>query len=652
MNRQEAKEEYSRALRLGQREYRELGAAGKNPYPAVLDELLANTGTQAIVPVGLLEIPTEQIIGTKSAGRVSAFTAGFLPLLDFDSEFSLKWVELCAAHLSDTGIRDPIVCFEYLGSFYVQEGNKRVSVLKYFGAPRIPAMVSRILPEWTEEPRIRAYREFLDFFKVTGLYQVQFRHPGEYTKLLAALGKTLQEEWSDREKTTFSAYFQYFREAFDSLGLTRTELRPEEALLLWLEVYPFRQLGKLSTGELRQTLHAMKKDLLALSQPDPVKVETAPANKPKPGILGRFISAVPEHLNVAFVHQQDAEHSTWIKGHELGREHLQRALPQQVTTRAYFHADDAESAAARLEQAVSDGADVIFTTVPQLSRATLKAALKYPNVRFLNCSVDVPYSSIRTYYSRIYEGKFVTGAIAGAMADGNRIGYVASNPIYGVPASINAFALGAQMTNPRASVELRWSCQSGSHVSDLIQHGIRIISNRDVPTQDGRYLDFGNYGTYQVGNDGKLTPLASPCWLWGKFYENVVRTILGGAWSNREADCHAVNYWWGMDSGVIDVKLSEHLPEGVRVLAEVLCRQLRSGTLDPFRRRIVAQDGSVKNDGSRALTADELLHMDWLCQNIHGSIPLPDQLLPFAQPIVRELGIYRDRPAPVAEGCI
>ena len=83
-------------------------------------------------------------------------------------------------------------------------------------------------------------------------------------------------------------------------------------------------------------------------------------------------------------------------------------------------------------------------------------------MRFLNCSVDQAYSSIRTYYGRIYEAKFITGAIAGAMAQNNRIGYIASYPIFGVPASINAFALGAQMTNPRAQIELRWSCVKGT----------------------------------------------------------------------------------------------------------------------------------------------------------------------------------------------
>jgi hypothetical protein len=82
--------------------------------------------------VGLVEIPTELIRGTKSAGRVFSFTAGFLPLLEETTEFGSKWVSLCMANLSEEGIRDPIICYEYYGNFYVQEGNKRVSVLKHF----------------------------------------------------------------------------------------------------------------------------------------------------------------------------------------------------------------------------------------------------------------------------------------------------------------------------------------------------------------------------------------------------------------------------------------------------------------------------------------------------------------------------------------
>lgn len=640
MNRTEAFDEYARALRAGQREYKELISAGKEPYPAVLDDILTDISTEATQNVGLVEIPTDQIIGTKSAGRISAFTASFLPLLDADSEFANKWVALCLANLSDEGIREPIVCYEYLGNFYVQEGNKRVSVLKHFGAARIPGNVTRVLPKQDGSPRVKAYNEFLDFYKASGIYTVQFQRPGDYGKLLSALGKEPGEGWTERERLTFTAYFQYFRDAFAALNGNLLDMRPEDALLLWLKVYPYRDLGKLSRDELKKTLTAIWEDLTALSQPEPVKVETS-TPKAKGGILGRIITAGPEHLNVAFIHQLDTERSGWSKAHDEGRQYLEEVMGDAVTARSYFGADTQEQAEDALETAVSDGAQVVFSTTPQMSRATLKAAVKYPKVRFLNCAVDIPYSSIRTYYGRLYEGKFITGAIAGAMASNDRIGYIASYPIYGEPASINAFALGAQITNPRARIALRWSCQAGSPVADFIKEGIRVISNREIPSQEQVYLDFCNYGTYQVGGDGILTPLGSPCWMWGKFYEKVIRSIMSGAWESGK-DPRAVNYWWGMDTGVIDVKLSDKLPEGIKTLAEVLRSGLRGGTIDPFLRQIRAQDGTVKNDGTRSFTPDEILHMDWLCENVEGSIPRYEEILPISRAMVRALGVYRD----------
>ncbi len=652
MDKQEAALEYSRALKLGQKAYKELQQQGKDPYPAVLDDILNGKATGAVVEVGSVEIPAERIVGTKSAGRTTAFSAGFLPLLNPESEFAFKWINLCAAHLSDEGIRESIVCFEYLGDFYVQEGNKRVSVLKYFDAPRIPGVVSRILPEKSDDPRIVAYYEFLDFYNAAGIYDIQFRQPGDYAKLLSFLGKEPGQAWTEREQKTFRAYYQYFREAFTAVKGQKLDLLPEEALLLWLRVYPFRDLGKLSANELKKAMESLWPDMVSISQAEPVQVETQPDVQVKTGLLSMLLPGSLEHLNVAFIHQLSPESSTWAQGHEEGAQYLAQVLPEQVSVRTYCHADSPELTRQRIEQAIDEGAQVIFTTAPKLSRETLKAAVKYPKVKFLNCSVDAPYSSVRTYYSRIYEGKFITGAIAGAMSDNNRIGYVGSYPIFGVPASINAFALGAQLTNPRARIDLRWSCVKGSPVDDFIRDGIRVISNRDVPSADKMYLEFGSYGTYFLDSDGKMRTLGSPCWMWGKFYEHVVRGILNGAWERGKETGQAVNYWWGMDSGVIDVEFSKHLPDGLQQLADILRRGLQKRTIDPFRRRIVAQDGTVINSGNRILSADELLHMDWLCENVDGVIPAFADIEPFAQATVRELGIYRDQIPMEKEGTL
>ena len=637
----DAREEYLKAKRIGQKEARELRLQGMDSEPAVLDAILGENFIGNTQEIGLVNIPVERIVGTKSAGRISAFSAGFMPLLDWDTEFAQKWMHLCVAHMSDEGIRSPILCFEYLGDFYVQEGNKRVSVLKHFGASQIPGTVYRVMPEMSEEPHIKAYFEFLEFFKATGLYDVRFRTPGDYDRLMSYLGKDMTEEWTEREKRTFKAYFRYFKEAFNALHGDKLDLLPEEALLLWLKVYPFRDLGEKTGEEIKQALSALWGDVVTISQDSPVQVETEADTQSKTGILNMLLPIAPSSLKVAFVYQLNPSISTWAKGHLEGAEYMQRVLSDRVTISHYFNADTPEEAEELLEQAVADGADVVFATTPKLSRPTLKMSVKYPRVRFLNCSVDAPYSSVRTYYSRIYEAKFITGAIAGAMANNDRIGYIGSYPIFGVPASINAFALGAQLTNPRAKIALRWSCLGGNPVEEFIQSGINVISNRDVPTADRKYLEHGTYGTYMV-EDGVLHPLGSPCWLWGHFYENVIRTILNGSWEKNRGNHHAVNYWWGMSSGVIDVKLADSLPEGLHHLSNILREGLQNGTLDPFHRRLVAQDGRVINTGDRTLSPKELLHMDWLCENVEGEIPSFDQIAPFAQAMVRELGVYRD----------
>ena len=633
-----AREEYLAALKEGQKEYAKLTALGKDPGPAVLEELVPDLGKLTVQELTAQEIPMDRIVGTRTRGRTSALTASFLPLLSEESEFAQKWMSLCEANLSDTGIRDAVLCYEYLGSFYVQEGNKRVSVLKHFGNTRIMSEIRRVLPEKSDDPRIRAYYEFVDFHRCTGSYEIQFLKPGEYARLLAALDKKPGEIWTEEERRRFSARCHYFREAFVALGGQNKDLRCEDALLLWLRVYPYEQLGTMDAKALRESLSGLWGDVQVTADSRPLQVKTVPEEEQK-SLLTKLISPAPKRLNVGMIYQQDERISTWTKGHAEGAAHLQAAFPEQVKVREYRHADTPEETLALLDEAAAEGADLIFTTTPLLLGATLKAAVKWPKIRFLNCSAGTSLSSVRSYYCRIYEGKFITGMIAGAMARNDLIGYVASYPILGVPASINAFTLGARMTNPRAKVLLEWSCLEGSAVEKLIARGAKVISNRDVPVPNAHYMGLGEYGTYLIDEAGRLSPLASPCWMWGKLYENLVRTVLSGSYDQKKAP-EAIHYWWGMDSGVIDVQMTELVPEGIRTLATAMMDEIKTGTLHPFQRELVSQDGTVRNDGSRDLSSQELLVMDYLSDGVEGHIPAYEELLPMSRALVRELGLH------------
>lgn len=647
MSQSEATTKYQQALKAGKRTYKNCLMSGRYPYLQILDEILSDDMIAGRVDLGVIDVPAGQIVGAKSIGRRTAFAADFMPLLSPDSEFAAKWIALCAAHLSDEGIRDPVRCYEYMGRFYVLEGNKRVSVLKSFGAASVPGYVTRIIPRWSEDEAVAVYYEFMDFYRLSGQYEVYFSHRGGFSKLQAALGYDPEHVWTDDERRRFQASWHYFKEAFDKLGGGNIGVTTADALLVWLEFYPLGTLKELSRQEIERSLASIMDDVKARAQAEPIEVSVDDsASAAHKSLLGRIFAAYPQsdHLNVAFVNRPDPEHSLWIASHELGRRTMERALTGQVSVKAYDLVPE-EDVDAAMDRAVSDGAEVVFTTTPPLITACRRLAARRPDVKVLNCSVCMPYTGVRTYYSRVYEGKFITGAIAGAVAKNDRIGYVAGSPIYGVPASINAFALGAQLTNPDARIQLVWSAVSEDPIGELRGMGVDVISNRDVPMPN---MPQGDWGLSRVMPDGSLKALASPYWDWGNFYIRLISSILHGGWDAMDyrGSGKAVNYWWGMASGAVGLMLSEDLPDGVRSLANVLTRGIIDGIFTVFHRRYRSQDGSVVSDGNRWLSPEETLHMDYLLDNVDGSIPGYDELLPMARPIIRLQGLYRDQLAP------
>ena len=184
---QEAILQYERALRSGQRYYKEAISRGEYPYPPVLDDIVNEANIAGTAELGVINIPTERIAGTKSAGRTAALAGNFMPLLDLKTEFGAKWTALCVAHLGNEGIRDAIRCYEYMGRFYIQEGNKRASVMMSYRAPSIPAHVIRMIPVYSEDHDVQVYYEFMRFYALSRLYSVEFRHRGCYARQRWAL---------------------------------------------------------------------------------------------------------------------------------------------------------------------------------------------------------------------------------------------------------------------------------------------------------------------------------------------------------------------------------------------------------------------------------------------------------------------------------
>lgn len=646
-SRVESAEHYQQALKAGRKMQRQRIHQGLYPYLEVLDEILPNYTTAGQEDLGTIEIPADKIVGTKTSGRSDAFASNFMPLIPEKSEFGQKWQNLCQYHLGESGIRDPVFCYEFLGRFYVQEGNKRVSVLKYFDAASIQGKVIRILPGESDRPEVVAYKEFLTYYPMTRLYEVAFTRLNSFPRLQAALGFEPDHVWTEEERRNFRSSFYYFNRAYEKLCEEPIRATAADALMEWLKLYPFEKIKAMSNAELLRSLEAIWNTVKAIGQQNIIEVNThSPAAEEKDFKNRRTFSMLPSYLNIAFVHELLPENSNWVKAHEAGSRYMEERLGDQVIVQRLAGVGTGEDAERAMEIAIKNGAEVIFTTTAPLIAACRRVAARHPETKILNCSVCMPYTDVRTYYSRIYEGKFISGAIAGALSSSDTIGYIASYPIFGVPAGINAFALGAQLTNPKAKVQLKWSYVNGDPVQELMDQGIEIISTLDIP-QLG--WSEGQWGMFRVLEDEKTEWLASPYWDWGAFYVQIARSILSGQWEssifNRKEE-RAVNYWWGIANGVIGLDWTEKIPEGTKALASLLMDGIRHGTVHPFLRKIVSQDGTVRNDGTNVFNPEEILHMDWLCDNVIGSIPDFQELTDKAKEITRLQGIYRDRIPP------
>ncbi len=632
-----AYDDYLKAQKAGLKAFKSATAKGSYPYLPVLDEILSHANVECEVKLGIMNIPLYQVVGTSTFGRTQAFASNFMPLLDWGSEFSAKWSYLVDAQLEE-GIHHAIKVYEYMNKYYVIEGNKRVSVLKYFDSPTILADVIRKVPRKTDDFENRLYYEYMDFYKRTKINYLQFSKLGSYAKLISAVGKTAQEEWSEDELMDFSSFHVAFTNAFrDKNGYKLSNITCDDAMLFYLSLYPYADSKEMTGSEIKANLDKIWSEITLLGEDDTVELLMDPTEEKKlvKSVLNKM--KLTRRKKVAFVYDKEPSASDWIYGHELGRIHLEEAMGDLIETQAFVTGDIDENAEQVLEDICQQGYDIIFTVTPQLIKASIKVSGNYPDVKILNCALNSPHNSVRTYYTRMYEAKFLTGMIAGALCVNDKIGYVADYPIYGVTANINAFALGAKMVNPRATVYVVWDTLKDFDVELYFkERGITYISSQDMitPQSAGR-----QFGLYAEKNDEKRN-LAMSIYHWGAFYEELINTIFRGSWKVEESDENkALHYWWGLSAGVIDVICSNNLPLGTTKLVHLMKQSISTGLFHPFAGPLTDQNGVERYGELDLMKPEDIMKMDWFVENVVGSIPNIDELNDAAKPVVQLRGL-------------
>lgn len=634
--------DYKEAKKLGDEAVRAAIRNGVSPYLPVLDNLEEIKHSAGEVHVGLMELPLMRVRGNKELGRNNAFANNFMPIIEENSEFAAKWAALYDSYISD-GIRESIKCYEYMNWYYVQEGNKRVSVSKYGGSPFIYADVIRILPKKNDTKEVKVYYEYLDFYAVTKNNFIIFTEPGEYASLAKIMGQDLKNEWPEEVCIDLKAAFFTFVKLYNTVFKGRNILTLSDAFLVYVSIFPIKTLSDDTDEQIIKNIKLARNELITAGSFDNIAfIDNTPDGEKNQGFLRRLTGArsytEASPLRVGFIYDADSEKSRWIGSHELGRFYVDKMTGGEVVTKSYTSESNDGSISDVLEQAVADKNEIIFTVSPTMMPDTLKAAVYHTDIRFLNCSVGQSHPSVRCYHGKLYEAAFLMGILAAdsLLVDGDRgaggrtIGYVARSAGSMSVADLNAFAIGVSLIDPMCRIKLKYISDDNCDLSEEWRsEGVKMFADFEYSTVPGINRTPGVFRIL----DGKDVFIGTPYFNWGKYYVQIVQSVISGAWDlNEVLKLHsAANYWFGLSSGVVDIRTPD-LPYQTKKMLSFFKNAIISGSIDPFSGELrsqnvtIQENAPVKNShisGSlEKITVEQIVSMDWLNDNIDGTMPL------------------------------
>lgn len=627
--------DYLAARRLGLKEYAHYISQGRNGYLPFLDGVLKNIDIVSELDIGLVDVPLKKVKGTYTYLRSISFARNYMPLMEPDSEFAIKWQNVCKIQVNE-GLRDPIKVYEYLNWFYVVEGNKRVSVLKYMDIYSYHGTVTRLVPKYDENNKdIRLYYEFMDFYKKTKINQIWFSKEKSFSELWEIIKDYKPSSRLASEDARFnyfvSAVYGVFRKVFYSLGGDKLPVTTGDAFLDFLKIHGISD--SIDEDELKTIMKRYLVEMEYHASNQVVEVQTSPQLKQESTLIGRLTQRRTDRLKIGFGHVKDEKTSSWIYSHELGRMHLEHVLGRSIDTVSLKNLPESIDAAPSLQKLIDEGCHVIFTTSPSLLTASLKVAMENPEVNILNCSAMHSFKHVNTYFGRIHEPRFLSGIVAGILTKTNKLGYLAPFPVSDVISGINAFTLGARMVNPEVSVYvewmLTWDFQEVTQrlTKSMAAQGVDIISHHNTLANRQFSREYGVY-TIAQNAEGDYVPdkyLAVPVWNWGIFYEKYIRSLLVGGIKmgvDTTASGRIRNYWWGLDSGLLDFFYAKsHVPLEARKLIELIKTAITSQSFKVFTGPIFDMNKQLMVEEGEEVDHEALLTMDWLVDGVICEIP-------------------------------
>jgi basic membrane protein A and related proteins len=337
------------------------------------------------------------------------------------------------------------------------------------------------------------------------------------------------------------------------------------------------------------------------------------------GAEGQSIS----DLRAAFIYVGPVGDAGWTYRHNEGRKCLEE---EGVETAFVESVPETAEVEAVERDFVAEGFDVIFATAFGYQPFTQKVAQENPEVTFFGITPTVaPADNIQNFYGKLWDGRYLTGLVAGSMTETNEIGFVAAQPIPTVIAGINAFALGVREVNPDATVRVVWTLswfdppKEKQGAVSLVESGADVVAqHQDTPSP---VQGAAQEGAWAVGSESDMTEFApdeyltGTIWDWCNFYKQAMEEVASGEFEPGE-------FYGGLDDGTVTLApINPAVPEDVQQQVEEAEQAIIDGELDYWQGPLNNNQGEEVVAEGETVTIEDINGMDWLIEGVEGSIP-------------------------------
>ncbi|CAN5676333.1 BMP family ABC transporter substrate-binding protein [soil metagenome] len=346
------------------------------------------------------------------------------------------------------------------------------------------------------------------------------------------------------------------------------------------------------------------------------------------GVLNRIDALAKQAdgpFKVAFVYVGPIGDLGWTWAHDQGRLALAE-IPNVETTYQESVPENPADAERVIRDFAQKGNNLVITTSFGYMEPTINVAKDFPDVQFIHISGYMTAENVSTAFGKIEEPRYVSGIIAGRKTTANSIGYVAAFPIPEVIRGINAFTLGVRSVNPEATVKVVWTstwfdpAKEREAAEALLDGGVDVITqHQDTPGPQQAAEDAGAFGIAYNADMTELAPkseLTSVIWNWGVYYKAAVEAIIAGTWTGGG------QYWGSWQDGVVDLgPITDLVAPEVKTEAEAEIAKFKAGEssiFTIFTGPLVSNEGDAKIADGVAMTAEELLSIDWFVEGVDG----------------------------------